>query len=335
MRPFHALTPLGQTRRLRGLAETALGRFGLRPARLRLLQWDNNGIFRVDTDDGRRLVLRVARPGHRSPDAMRAEASWLRHLATVAPDLGAPDVVTTDDGETVVVVGADGVPDARACLVMTWVPGGLLVDRPTPRHVRAWGALLARLHEVSPPGRLDIPTHDRVLLSKGDGLLSGRHIEAVGADLHGQLTAAARAAQQLVDQLHRDAPRLSVLHGDLHQWNVKVSRGRALPIDFEDITWGVPLQDVAITSYYLARLDGAAQLCDHLRAGYESVRPWPAGDDDHLVATLTAGHAAMMVDLVLTHEDPVVRGYLPRVLDGLSGRLAGWVAGPSRGPHQL
>ena len=60
MKPYAALTVRGQARRLRGLALEALKQYDLEVARLRLVTNDFNGIFRVDTIDGRKLILRAA-----------------------------------------------------------------------------------------------------------------------------------------------------------------------------------------------------------------------------------------------------------------------------------
>ena len=43
---------------------------------------------------------------------------------------------------------------------------------------------------------------------------------------------------------------MRILHNDLHQWNVRIYRGRLSPIDFEDLMWGWPVQDIATTLYY-------------------------------------------------------------------------------------
>jgi hypothetical protein len=38
---------------------------------------------------------------------------------------------------------------------------------------------------------------------------------------------------------------MRILHGDLHQWNESISRGLFSPIEFEDLTMGGPVQDIA------------------------------------------------------------------------------------------
>jgi hypothetical protein len=66
MKPFLTLTVCGQARRLRQLAINALSSYDLDVARFRLIMKDVNGIFRIDTADGRKNILRVTAPegGH-------------------------------------------------------------------------------------------------------------------------------------------------------------------------------------------------------------------------------------------------------------------------------
>ena len=60
MKPYSILTVRGQARRLRSLSWKALQQYALNVASLRLVTNDINGIFRVDTTEGRKLILRAA-----------------------------------------------------------------------------------------------------------------------------------------------------------------------------------------------------------------------------------------------------------------------------------
>ena len=42
-----------------------------------------------------------------------------------------------------------------------------------------------------------------------------------------------------------------MLHADLHNSNLKWCRGRLYVFDFDDSAIGVPMQDLAISAYYL------------------------------------------------------------------------------------
>lgn len=87
MKAFHDLTSLGQARRLQLHAERMLASFGVEPTALRQLTTASNVIFRIDTQDGRRLVLRMTSPkSAHSIDIVRSESTWIRALYQV-PDV--------------------------------------------------------------------------------------------------------------------------------------------------------------------------------------------------------------------------------------------------------
>ncbi len=53
MKPFQDLTYLGQVRRLRRLAQAALGHYGLEDAQFKLMAHSENTTFRVDAASGK------------------------------------------------------------------------------------------------------------------------------------------------------------------------------------------------------------------------------------------------------------------------------------------
>jgi Ser/Thr protein kinase RdoA (MazF antagonist) len=110
MKPYSALTELGQARRLRPLALNALKPYNLEVRCLRLLTNDINGIFRVDTTDSQKFILRVTLPeGGHNLDHVAAEMDWLAALARDTT-LSVPRPLPARDGRLVVEAAAPGVP---------------------------------------------------------------------------------------------------------------------------------------------------------------------------------------------------------------------------------
>ena len=80
---------------------------------------------------------------------------------------------------------------------------------------------------------------------------------------------------------------LRLIHGDLHQWNVRCSRGVLSPIDFEDLMLGWPVQDIATTLYYLQDEPGYPAMRAAFEQGYRRISPWPeryCGEIDAFIA---------------------------------------------------
>jgi Ser/Thr protein kinase RdoA (MazF antagonist) len=103
--------------------------------------------------------------------------------------------------------------------------------------------------------------------------------------------------QESIDRLIAGGEKMRILHGDLHQWNVRNARGRLSPIDFEDLMFGWPVQDIATTLYYFPT-EQYASLRSAFQAGYVRCIPWPeryAGE----IASFIAARGIGLVNFVL------------------------------------
>lgn len=111
MKQFESLTKIGQVRRLRQLAETALPAYDLGETRLTPLMHFFNTTFRVDACSrstqtcqpasalpaNERYVLRIHRPGSQDASTIRSELLWLLALRHEA-NLVVPEPVARRDG---------------------------------------------------------------------------------------------------------------------------------------------------------------------------------------------------------------------------------------------
>ena len=79
---YAALDEEGQVEVLRRVALVAAERFGLVVRDLALVLHAYNTTFRLDTDDGRRLALRVNTNSKSTPAHIAAQQAWLHALAT-------------------------------------------------------------------------------------------------------------------------------------------------------------------------------------------------------------------------------------------------------------
>lgn len=274
-RPFAELGEVGQARRLRPLVLAALERYELRVARLGLISNGWNGVFRADTDHGP-YAVRVSRP---QPSALarsvRSEVEYMRGLAA-STELSVPSVVPNREGELVTLADAPGVPEPRECVVFGWLGGPNLAARRSPAKWTRLGELMATMHRFADgwtaPAHFDVPRYDSCI-PYGEPLVvfdPGR-TELYG--LEGLLREAVERTDARITSLWHEI-RPIVLHGDLHQWNVKVHRGVLSPFDFEDMLWGAPILDVATSLYYVRFDDDYLELARAFKAGYERRRPW-------------------------------------------------------------
>jgi Ser/Thr protein kinase RdoA (MazF antagonist) len=325
MRDFNTLTNRGRARRLRQLALVALAEYPLEVTRVRLITNEVNGIFRVDTPDAK-YVLRVCRAAQTESgrDQLWSEMAWLAALRD-EPFLEVPEPVATRDGELVVTAQVDGVPEPRHCAVFTWLPGRDLDAQLTPANVAKLGALAARLHRQAaswePPAGFSIVRYDRVLPPFERAILFDPEFAHVLPPERRQVfAAAAERVEEAIARLQASGEPMRVIHGDLHRWNVKVFRGRVSPFDFEDLIWGWPVQDIAITLYYFHGEQTYADLRAAFRQGYETVAPWPEryeGEIDRFMA----GRSLVLANGLLQDPDPEWQAAIPRYFERTEARL--------------
>jgi Ser/Thr protein kinase RdoA (MazF antagonist) len=333
MKPFHELSNRGQALRLRRMVLAALEDYDLEVDRVRLITNDMNGIFRVDTKRGRRYVLRVSIPGDagHTLSQIRSEMAWLAALARDT-DLGVPYPQPARDGSLVTTAQVPGVPEPRHCAVFGWLPGPNLADRLSVENVAKLGELAARLHAHAetfvPPDGFSIPTTDSVFPFREPVVLSNpEHEDLFSAARREVYEEGIRRIQGAIDALYGTGERPRVLHYDLHQWNVKVYHGKLYPFDFEDLIWGFPAQDIAITFYYFQDHDDYPALCEAFRSGYTRHQEWPErypGEID----TYVAGRGVELVNFVLQDPDVRYRQMAPRFVERMEGRLRAFLAKP-------
>ncbi len=286
-RSFHDLTVLGQARRLRPLAAEALRNYAIDTRGLRLISNEWNGVFRIDTPTGPR-VIRITRPVPGAlPRPVRSEVAFMTALASET-GIAVPTVLANRDGGLVTLAGTPGVPRPRECVVFGWLAGTNLASRMNPGSWAALGELMGRMHQFSstwkPPTDFEVPTFDH-LIPYGEPLVVFEQDPAELLGLQGLLREAADATEARLSTLAGQGSAI-VTHADLHQWNVKTWHGVLSPFDFEDLLWAAPILDVATSLYYVRDREDYPALAAAFRRGYERQRAWvehEPGEVDRLV----------------------------------------------------
>jgi Ser/Thr protein kinase RdoA (MazF antagonist) len=311
-KPFSDLTKTGRARRLRQLALTALESYDLAPRRVTTLSTSLNGIFRVDTDSGERFMLRITPPDWRTEPETCAEIVWLLALdreTDIAPVKPLPNRA----GEYITTTSVPGVPEPRRCVLFTWVPGVPVADRMNESNVVAMGELAARLHDYAAtflPGEpFSIPHLDQVFKSYDPLLLFDPAYAMLFTD--GQLERIDQAisyCQAALDRRFANSDGLRVIHGDFHHENVMVHRGRLRPIDFDEICWGYPAQDISLTFYdfrYFTNPEthSEADLRAWFERGYTRLLPWPE-EYPGQIDTFLLARRIWVANWILNHLDP-------------------------------
>ena len=326
MKPYRTLTELGQARRLRPLVWNALQQYELEVARLRLVNNDLNGIFRVDTNAGETYILRVTLPqGGHTRHHVAAEMDWLRALARDT-ELSVPRPLAARDSALVVEAEAPGVPEPRLCAIFSWVPGADLAEHLSPTNMAKLGELMAHLHQHAltyrPPDGLELLRFDRVFpFPEPVRLFEPRYADLFPPERCTVFQDAIAWVQSAIDRLQASGEPMRILHNDLHQWNVRIWRGRLSPIDFEDLMWGWPVQDIATTLYYHLN-DSFSAMRDAFQEGYTRVSPWPERYPGEVGAFLAA-QGMMLANFILEDPNPAWKIQAPEFIARIETRLRG------------
>ncbi len=308
--------------RLRQAARTALTQYPLAPVRLRLVNHGFNTTFRVDADDGTRFALRINVNSRREPEWIAAEMAWQEAIANDT-ELTVPRPQRTRDGGLVARAHSPDLGRELDAVLYSWLPGPDLGDTVTPDQMRAVGRALAVLHAHAehwrPPTGTDLPTFDEPLFGAPDRLTTGHPL--VSDEQQEVLAAALAATRRHHAELFADTTPIPI-HADLHQWNTKWHRGQLSLFDFDDSGFGVPLQDLAISAYYVRRVDQALEAA--LLEGYASMRPLPEGIAKHYESLLAARNV-LLLDDVLDTVNSTMRDALPTYLATSVHRIGEWL----------
>ncbi len=225
VKSFAQLTNRGRARRLRRIALRALECYALKVTRVRLITNGFNGIFRVDTANGEKYILRIALPeGGHSYEQYCSEMMWLAALSQDS-DLSIPEPMPSKKSELVVEVEAEGVPEPRLCMIFSWVSGTDLALQLTPANVEKQGRLMAGLHihaaTFQPPRGFGIYTFDTTFpFPEPIVLLEDRLSDVIPAKRRRLFEEAVKWSENTIADLQVGGEPMRVLHGDLHQWVV-------------------------------------------------------------------------------------------------------------------
>ena len=310
------------------LAQKVLARYPFQVASIEHLETHSNVMFRVVTDRGAQMVLRVGTPHANSRSNIEIEVAWLLAL-NEDTDLDLVKPVANSAGNYIVEEHDPSLETSRICVLFTWVPGEAMGDGAGPFAYRSLGQLCAALQEHgsnwSPPEGAEPRRWDRVFYydQELDPIVIGDpaygHLFPV--ELERLINRAGEMAQGAIeDQWTHSAPQ--IVHGDLHEWNVHIVGGRMYGFDFEDVMLATPAQDISIALYSSRQSSSRDASWEAFRRGYESLRPWPIADDWQLASLHAARQIMLMNYAARTLPEKEAAEYLGSVTDWLAGYVA-------------
>jgi Ser/Thr protein kinase RdoA (MazF antagonist) len=305
---------------MRALAGAVLARYPIGVDKFTLLQHGFNTTFRVDARDGRRFALRLNVNSRRSPANVEAEVAW---VAAVSRDTGLSVAcpLANRAGEYVTTLPSVELDRDVHAVVFSWLTGRDAGLAPTVEKATAMGRAMATLHDHarqwSLPAGSALPALTDVFWNMPDRL-DHAHLELGAAEI-----SVLREAVDIVSAVTSRVVTgpLRPIHADLHLWNVKWNRGRLAVLDFDDSGMGAPVQDLAVSTFYLRpRHD----LVEALREGYTSVARLPQATDEDF-ETLVAQRNLLLLNDLLATTNAEHRGLVPRYARNTVLKVRNWL----------
>ena len=303
---------------LRPFARAALAQFAIQPASLRVVNHAFNTTYAVRDTAGQRYALRLNTQSLRDVAGIDAELQWIEALAA-AGLVNVPTPVKTVAGAFAARIDCPPLQKTLLATLARWLPGRIVGERPARQQLTQIGRVTALLHQHSkdwrPSGGATFPRIDGIFMNSPDNLRHGDDAR-LSPVLYQLLAEAMTIIAPIYAQLaHRFV--IQPIHADIHPYNLMWHAGQLSVFDFDDAGLGWPIQDLAVTCYYLRDIVGAEA---QVLAGYTSVTAMPAVSSAEFEALLMARGILLFNDLIVSqsHEE---REFMPEFSRRMELRL--------------
>lgn len=263
---------------LAGVVEQA---YGLADVRCQLIKAVTLDTYKVLSRSGP-FVLRVYPAARRTEDEVRGELEFLVRL----DESGIPVTVPVARPDGSCYIALDAPEGTRFGVLFGFAAGQPLSDKPTPENLRAYGALLARVHQAAdamPPIGSRAPLTVEELVDESLEELLRAFGARSSAGYMGRY--AAEMVRPVIAALPTEPPAYGFCHGDPGTGNALVtSDGRITLLDFDFCGPAWRAHDLAV-----ALNDIPEDEARHFLDGYRGARPLPA-DEAAAIPHLQAAH---------------------------------------------
>jgi Ser/Thr protein kinase RdoA (MazF antagonist) len=283
MKKFKSLTKRGKALRYRKVLIEALREYSIKVRSLRFVSLESKPVFRVDSDSGC-FAAKFHNPKEHLLSQMYNEMRFLDFISNNS-DLYVEKPLVNKNGEFVTEIHSAWLPEKANVALCSWILGKELGDSISKRNYGILGKCSALLHKTAysfrPRNQFLILKNNKVFYWDKETLLSINNKRIMPKNRQTFFRKAVRIAQKAITYIWK-AKKPIVIHNDLHPCNVKVYRSNLALIDFEDICWGHPEQDIGTAMYHARFLKNYQDLRDAFRAGYEQVLSWPFKNEKQL-----------------------------------------------------
>ena len=277
---------------LTATAERAIQFWDLGASELKLVSRSENVVFKVERTEQPHYALRLHRPGYNTLNELRAECMWTEALNHAG--IRVPVYRYTSANEPYAQVLLADTDQTLQVGLIEWLDGvslGSLIDAAEDDerlgYFRQFGGIIAQAHNQAADWQA--PSGFTRRRWDADGLMGtdplwGQFWRAPQLnDAQAEVLAETRTRihSTLTDYGEPEA-EFSLIHADLHPYNMLVDGAGIQIIDFDDCGYSWHLYDIAVALYNYRGHRQFADICSELLAGYRASRPLREASLDQL-----------------------------------------------------
>ena len=299
-------------------ARDVLVQCGLSARSLECVHHSFNTTFKLTTPDAKTFALRISTDSRKWPEHIWAETQWLLELAREG-SIFAPVPILNLQSEPFsnhYFFYQGGNLDV---VIYPWIEGKIVEKNPTDEQLFQVGRAMATMHKLGknwkPEGYANFMPVDKPLMVKRDNLFTFAK-EHIDPELFKVFEEVNLRATKLFDAL-RERAEPQLIHADLQFANVLWHNDAMSILDFDDAGIGFPLQDLAISIFYLREGREAEK---HLLAGYTSTAPLPEYEQSEL-ELLIASRSLALLNLLFETTKADDLGLIPEYVEKTGRRL--------------
>lgn len=310
MKPYNKLTKLGKKLRLRKVVELALKHYELSIKEFHFYDIATNVLFKLHGEDGVMYLMKIFSEESSSYEDNLCEVFMIDQVKENS-NLIVPEVIHTAEGKGVIRVDSKYTETAKRVIVYKWIDGVELDANETMERFKKLGEITAQLHDatmkVKVPEEVTPKKFDKVYYFKDEKAVykEQQYQKFISKEYHEVMDFMVPYVDEKLSALFQK-PGMQLIHGDINPWNVLCNGDDVQVIDFEDASYGYPVQDIAIMLFYY-RYDENFDF-DEVRKtyleGYSKVRDLPEFTDFDLEIIMIARRLNFMNYILLISEDP-------------------------------
>ena len=318
MSDFAEMTEAEQIALLEEFAQDVLMQYGMIGSEFECVNHTYNTTFKFKGGDNKKYALRIGTRERKWPEHTWAEVQWLLELKRVG-SIFAPVPIANLQGEPFsnhYFFYQGGNLDV---VIHPWLEGEELSSDPSDEQLFELGRAMATMHLLGknwkPKGYANFLPIDKPLMVKQDNLFT-YELEEISPTQYELFRKVNERTEKFYESLRqRTEPQL--IHADLQFENIRWLHNKILTMDFDYAGIGFPLQDLAMSTYYLRK---GRERERHLFQGYASVTPLPEFDPAELELLIASRELVLLNRFLgIATADDIVK--LPNYLETIEQHL--------------